>query len=511
MTHRNPPSRRLKRLLRISIVSMAPLALILGACQEEYDQGIRLQPASISEQQASAGTTIQLKPGDNIQAAVDKAPAGTKFMLQPGTYRLQVVRPKDRQQFIGQPGTVVNGAMIVTGWRLDGDTKLWVADGLPDPLRRTGRCGKGVTKCSFREDLFVGGKRQERVESKEELSPGKWYFEDGTAFLAADPGNALVELSVKPAAFYGDADGVVLRNFTIEKYASAAQEGAIDARRGANWQIVDMTVQWNRGVGLYMGNRMKVLRGAVIHNGQLGIGGKNDFGVVDGVEIAYNNYAGFSASWEAGGSKFVYTDGLTVRNNCVHDNNGPGLWADIDNINIVYEGNKVFRNANDGIKHEISYKSVIRNNLVAENGFGHDIWLWGSQILIQNSSNVEVYGNTVYVAPEYGHGISIVQQDRGTGRYGPRVSYNNNVHDNTVVFIGRKGATGIVTDYDTEAFWKESNNIFKANKYFGVAPNRPFFMLDERTRLWDYVIGHGQEQGGSAVANRKQMPKLSCN
>ena len=32
--------------------------------------------------------------------------------------------------------------------------------------------------------------------------------------------------------------------------------------------------------------------------------------------------------------------------------------------------------------------------------YGHDIWLWGSQILVQNSSNVEVYGNTVYVAPE---------------------------------------------------------------------------------------------------------------
>lgn len=496
------------RLLRLAAAGSAVLALTLGACQDEYRGSLTAQAET---QPINLDDAIVLKPGDSIQAAVEKAPAGAKFLLQPGIYRAQQVKPKDRQQLIGQEGAIVNGAAIVRNWRYDEGEKLWVAADLPEPLRLSGRCEKGVTQCRHREDLFIDGKRQVHVGSKDELAPGKWYVEDQKAYLSVNPGGALVELSFLPVAIFGDGNGVVLRNFTVEKYATAAQEGAIDARRGADWQVIDMTVRWNRGVGLYMGQRMKVLRGAVVHNGQLGIGGENNGGLVDGVEIAYNNYAGFSAAWEAGGSKFVYSDGLVVRNNCVHHNEGPGLWTDIDNINILYEGNKVFRNANDGIKHEISYKAVIRNNIVAENGYGHDIWLWGSQILVQNSSNVEVYGNTVYVAPDYGNGLSVIHQERGTGKYGPRVAYNNNIHDNTVVFLGRNGATGIVVDYDNDAFWKENNNTFRANKYFGVVPNRGFWNLDERTRLWSYVVERGLEQGGMASDDNPGLPKLSCD
>ena len=37
--------------------------------------------------------------------------------------------------------------------------------------------------------------------------------------------------------------------------------------------------------------------------------------------------------------------------------------------------------------------------MVAHNGTsGFDVWLWGSQILIQNSANVEVYDNLVEVS-----------------------------------------------------------------------------------------------------------------
>ena len=86
------------------------------------------------------------------------------------------------------------------------------------------------------------------------------------------------------------------------------------------------------------------------------------------MEIAFNNYAGYKADWEAGGTKFWATTGLVVRNSCVHHNAGPGLWTDYDNIDTLYEGNIVFSNANDGIKHEISYDAIIRDNIVAGNG-----------------------------------------------------------------------------------------------------------------------------------------------
>ncbi len=114
------------------------------------------------------------------------------------------------------------------------------------------------------------------------------------------------------------------------------------------------------------------------------------------------------------------------------------------------------------------------------------------------------------VAPDYSNGLSVIHQERGTGKYGPRVSYNN-IHDNTVVFLGRKGATGIVDDYDNEAFWKENNNIFRGSKYFGIVPNWGFWNLDERTQLWSYVVEQGMEEGGSVSDNRPAMPSLTCD
>ena len=418
--------------------------------------------------------------------------------------------PKDGQEFIGKTGAIISGAIVLTKWQLDDSSKHWVADNLPAQLKPFGQCVDGAELCRFREDLFVQGKLFERVGSKEELGPGKWYNESGKAYLLENPSGKEVEISVSPVAFSGRAKDVVLKNLVVEKFASAAQFGAIDARHSVGWKIVDVIVRWNHGIGIYMGPKMQIIRGAALHNGQLGIGGKGDDGLLDGVEIAFNNYAKFSATWEAGGTKFANTTNLTVRNTCVHHNDGPGLWTDINNVNTVYERNKVFRNGNDGIKHEISYKATIRNNIVAENGLAFDTWLWGSQILIQNSQDVEVYGNTVVVSATRGHGISIVNQERGSGNLGPYIARNNRVMDNTIIHLGERGINGIATDVDGETFWKSSFNKFNRNTYFGMQPNKPFWALNGGVRSWDYVRTHGMERAGTLARARKRWDDLSC-
>ncbi|MCG8548174.1 MAG: right-handed parallel beta-helix repeat-containing protein [Alphaproteobacteria bacterium] len=401
--------------------------------------------------------------------------------------------------------------MLLSQWRKEGEAQLWVADGLPPPLRPHGKCRKERPLCKLREDLFVDGKLYKRVDSKEALGPGAWHYADGSAYLSVDPAGKQIEVSVTPFAFTGEADQVILKNLVIEKYASAAQQGAVDARRGTGWKVIDVTVRWNHGVGLFMSPKMQIIRGAVLHNGQLGIGGRADNGLVDGVEIAFNNYAGFSAGWEAGGTKFVRTDNLIVRNTCVHNNDGPGLWTDIDNVNIVYENNKVFKNAGDGIKHEISYKAVIRNNDVAGNGYGFDNWLWGSQILVQNSQDVEVYDNTVVVGPNGGNGISVVNQKRGSGILGPFIARNNRIEGNTIIHLGDRGNSGIVVDFEQKEFWKNNSNTFDRNEYFGVRPDRSFWMLNDRARRWDYVRTNGMEAGGKLVPLRRKVKPLSCD
>jgi hypothetical protein len=476
-------------LLRLFIVGLS----LLAACQATTAQKLQA-----------------LAPGQDIQAAIDNAPEGTLFRFEPGIYRLQSFKPKDGQRFIGADGTVLNGAMLLANWQQEGDTGIWVSESLPKPLPQVGKCSKGGDLCAYREDLFIDGKLLKRVATQSDLGPDRWLYKDGKAYLSIAPGGRTVELSVAPVAIDGSARDIVLRNLVVEKYASAAQQGAIDGRRGSNWQLTNVTIRWNHGVGLYIGSSMKVRNGSVSHNGQLGIGGDGDGAVIEGVEIAYNNYADFSSGWEAGGTKFVYSENLRVRNNCVHHNFGPGLWTDIDNKNILYEGNKVFANTGDGIKHEISYDAIIRENIVGHNGREKDNWMWGSQILIQNSSNVQVLDNLVEVPTDYGNGIGLIYQDRGEGKLGPRATLGNTVTGNTIVFLGGHGATGIVSDFDRDEFWRTQDNKFDRNQYVVRSQSRRFWEFGGGRRAWTNLQGRGVEVKGSITESKRTPTPYGC-
>ncbi len=283
---------------------------------------------------------------------------------------------------------------------------------------------------------------------------------------------------------------------TIEKYASPAQQGAIYASMASGasgWVIEANEIRLNHGVGLTLHPSMTIRRNRIHSNGQLGAGGVGEGIVFEDNEVYGNNYAHYYPGWEAGGAKFALTRGLIVRGNRVHHNAGPGLWTDIDNVDSLYENNVVEYNDREGIVHEISYAAVIRNNIVRFNGSKRFIWLWGSQILIQNSQSVTVTGNTVQVTQSSGNGISLIHQARGSGLYGPYLTRNNNVHHNTIVYDGAQGMSGQVTDFIRSELI-EGNNRFDGNTYrFRSNPDRWFWL--EKTD-WLGLRAYGQERNG---------------
>ncbi len=458
---------------------------------------------------AQSPHTVVVQPGQNIQDIVENSPEGTRFLFEPGIYRQQTIRPKNRQRFIGRGGAILNGARELTSWM--NQSGLWEHKGLSHPLHFHGECDDGGDLCQFREDLFIDDRPYTRVESLDDLGPGKWYYEDGRAYLADDPTRQKVELSVTELAFGGDAEDVVLKALIVEKYASDAQQGAIHITDARGWLISDVTARWNHGVGLSFGPETRIEGGSFSHNGQLGMAGTGEASKVEGVEIAFNNYAGYDPGWEAGGTKFYRTAGLVVRNSCIHHNTGPGLWTDIDNIDVIYDGNKVFRNANDGIKHEISYDAIIRNNTVAYNGTsGFDVWLWGSQILIQNSRNVEVYGNDVVVS-EFGNGIGVIHQDRRDGEHGPWVAVDNLVHGNRIIHLSSQGQNGIVMDTDDHWFWSDANNRFDRNTYVVADDATEYWTSKDRSAVWNNVKDLGLERNGELVVEQQAPIELSCD
>lgn len=428
---------------------------------------VPVTPVTDSPTAPPAGAII-VSTTANLQSLVDSAGAGATFWLEAGVHRLQSITPHDDQSFYGAEGAVMSGARLLTGFAQAGAN--WVISGqTQEGERRVLDEGlDAFPRHSYPDQVYVDNKPLLQVASLNDLGPGKYFF-DYTAdkiYLRDNPAGHSVEAAVSPFAFDGGASGVTIEGLVIEKYASPVQYGAIGYHTPpVDWLIQGNEVRLNFGVGVLGGDNTKIIGNFVHDNGEMGLGGNGDNILVANNEISSNGYfAGIDPYWEGGGTKFAETNNLVVRNNYSHDNTGYGMWTDIDNINTLYEGNRVEFNTGGGINHEISYDAVIRNNSFVGNGADMPEWLWGAAIQIQNSQHVEIYGNKIDMTGA-GNGISLIQQDRGDGAYGAYVTVGNNVHDNVLVGTTPDGGnSGAVADYD-EAGLLAGGNQFDHNQY----------------------------------------------
>jgi hypothetical protein len=418
-------------------------------------------------------------------------------VLNPGVYRMQAIVPRDGNTFEGRDGAVLNGARLLTGFEREG--AHWVATGASEDGQVRGYCQDSGPRCQYPEDVYLDGEPLRHAATAGELAPGSFYFDRDAdrVLLADDPAGRLVELGATRSAFTGQARDVTIRNLTIEKYANPAQIGAIYGVDGQNWTVTGNLVQLNHGVGIVVGDGMQVRNNRVLRNGQMGITGIGANVLVEGNEIAHNNYAGYDPGWEGGGTKFVSTTDLVLRGNYVHDNDGPGIWTDIDNAGSLIEGNLIAGNTRMGIFHEISYQATIRDNIVMLNSPDFNPWAYGAQIQISSSRDVEVRNNRVVVSAEGGSGIVILEQDRGEGTQGPYLTAHNRILDNTIIFLGAAGQSGAATDWQTEAFWTERDNLFDRNHYAVADPSVDHWAWDNRTMSWEDFRAQGQEPSGT--------------
>ena len=419
--------------------------------------GQGLAPAS-----PSSCVGVSVSPGQGLQSVVDSYGPGTTFCLKAGVYRLVTgVVPKAGDQFIGEPGAVVSGAKDISGLFV-ASGGLWVASGQSQRnTASSGQCDPGFPLCAAAEDVFFDNKLLQRVGSLGEVGPGRFFFDYGAQkiYIGDNPSGHLVEAAVARRAFTGaqsSATNVTIRGLLIEKFANEASSGAITANSG--WVIEQNEVRLNHGIGIQGG--VSVRNNYVHDNGQLGLSlyGESDQ-LVEGNEIAFNDTAGYATQWEAGGAKFIRTTRLTVRNNYVHDNRGIAFYTDSDNINVVYDSNRIYDNSGTGILIETGYQTVIRNNIIRRNGFAFTGGLTGAGIYLNTSQDVEIYGNTI---DRNLQGIGIATFSRGSGTYGAYATRNDYIHDNTVILVAG-GGHGIASD--NLADYTSNNNRFQNNHY----------------------------------------------
>ncbi len=469
-----------------------------------------------------SASTVTLNPGDSIQAAVNANPAGTIFVLNAGEYRMQSVVPKQGNVFSGMPGAVLNGSRVLTGWTASGSA--WKVGGQTQQgtVNGTEWCLSGYPRCAYPEDLFIDDKPMLHVGSLSAVGPGKWFFDYGadTIYIGDNPSGHKVEVSVTPRAFGGGGSSVtdvVIKGLTIEKYAAQLQLGAIDSETGgARWTIEGNIIRLNHGYGINAGPATKIIKNKILDNGQAGYGGGGTGFLFDSNEIARNGwYAGVNPGWEGGAGKITDATSGTVSNNCVYENRGPGIWQDENADNILVENNVVWGNTSAGIMLEISTGGIVRNNTVFDNGTdtGGNGWLWSPQILLSSVYDMEVYNNTVDTNANYGNGITIVSQDRGSANGTSYSTATGNIIRNNKITLRANTADLSKIGMDAENVPPSNANTLANNTYHVVNINNKHWWWPNSSDTTYTLAGMkaiGQESGSTIDTSMPAKPVKSC-
>lgn len=291
------------------------------------------------------------------------------------------------------------------------------------------------------------------------------------------------------------SNNVLLANVIVERFANASQQG-VNTGAQTQWVFDNVEVRENQSFGLHSHNGTTIRNSFIHHNHQMGLGGNGDNVLIEGNEISFNNYLGETApGFEAGGTKWVNAVNLTIRGNFAHHNCGNGLWVDGGGVNVLIENNVAEDNWAAGIFSELNPGPItIRNNVANRNAFGdagtacnYPGGAGQGGIRVNDSSDVEVYGNTL---ADNDGGISSVDGSRS-----PDIT-NLFVHDNTVTWtVGRTGMQDTASG-SGEPFSPAANNRYVNNTYHyeGTDP-APFQWAGNKS--WAQWQAAGQDQTGS--------------
>lgn len=445
---------------------------------------------------------VPLNVGDNFQSIIDNHPPGTTFIIKEGLHRMQTILAREGDTYLGELDangnrlSTMRGSQVLSGFTSgsDGNGDYWKLSGQigDNFIYDLGTCVDG-RDCHRAEDIFIDCLPLKQVSTMAEMDQAdECYINGSDVYIRTNPANRLVEASVNKFAIHAQqspnggpysASNVIVKNLIIEQYANPAQHGAINAainnqnnipeRNGINWLIENNEVRYNHGTGIYIYTDGTMKNNVIHHNGQIGMKGSGvDITIQDNLVFENGDWGGYKWSWEGGGSKFSRTTNILLTNNYCYDNYGPGLWTDIDNVGSMIENNICENNLGPGIFHEISFGATISCNTLIGNQYSDATGQWyGGNLFISNSSNVEVFNNTITCNGSLrGNAIMLMCDDRFSSTTGaPYFTRNNYIHDNEINFLEEANLTGlIINDPDCGDY---SGNVFENNKYHSVNPS----------------------------------------
>jgi len=407
------------------------------------------------------------QPFQTIHRAVQSGAAGPgdAVIIREGTYYGSVVpanggSPGNMLTITGFPGedVVVSGAENVPGtWSPDGDAyrldwpydALWHRyEGPSDPFGEARR----------RDVLIADGQMLLAVYNRSDLREGTFFLEGSpynptTMYTILpgrkDPNQAWMQTSRTNHLFnpstneshcrFGDPKGYYhLIGITFRHTANDGLLGAVCP--GTEGSVLEnLTSEWTNGAGFLISGSNHVVRGVrANHNGMSGIRGIYcDNCLIEDAESKYNNWKGYITMWESGGGKWLYTTNTTFRRLDFSDNEGPGLWLDMDNFDNVIEQSRFDNNMGANLFLEwTTNRTIVRNNVFTR---GRDVpgsIYYGLGVLIQAANDNVVLHNTFMGNAGGGMRIRADHRDVSTGnRY-----YNNLFVTNHSLSPGQKSS-----------------------------------------------------------------------
>jgi hypothetical protein len=229
----------------------------------------------------------------------------------------------------------------------------------------------------------------------------------------SDSGKAHRDFLMKPS-FEGRADHVILSGLKFRFANNDPGNHAAAVQTGNDWRVEDCSFRKADGNGLgILGNDVTVLRVFAEDNGCAGIGGSGFSNVLVQDTISRrNNTTGVGGGSEGGGGKWTRADGLLIERFNSYDNDGPGIWFDIENINVTIRDSALHHNFSlyrkdgstkidgigmfleiSGVVSDSHGKAVRQGPIVAENNLIYDNESKG--VLIYATRNVTLRNNVL--------------------------------------------------------------------------------------------------------------------
>lgn len=330
-----------------------------------------------------------------ITKAVNTARSGDTVRVADGVYRESVQVYRKTLDIIGasQTGTVLDGTRAVTNWTPTGAT--WTtpwSTNFEVPFEDI-QMFENNRIAGSPEQFFLDGTALTEVATLAEVTPTSFFYDraGGVVHIGVDPYGRLVEGSVLQWGLHlNGADHSTVTGLTVRRYAPSQRQLSAFRVHSAATTVRDVTVDSNSYVGISaIGAGIVFDRLTATRNGQIGVNAfrANDFQLVNST-ITGNNSERFNWSWAAGGFKTTNSVRLFIAGNLVADNQGPGIWFDLDIEDSIITRNVVRDNRRSGLMIEVSNRNIAVDNIIT----GND----QAGVYVLESQDVEVWHNAVF-------------------------------------------------------------------------------------------------------------------